>query len=409
MTQPAVPHAALNKPKIPPYKLAGLILALVTMMVLALTWMQFRGSFEEKTQLTVLSGRAGLSMDPGSKVTFNGVPIGRLASIDVVTVDDNPEAKLILDVKPQYLKLIPENVTAELRATTVFGNKYISFLSPSNPSPERISPSTPIRAQGVTTEFNTLFETITAISEQIDPIKLNQTLTATAQALDGLGDKFGQSIVNGNDILSDLNPRMPQIRRDISGLADLGEVYADAGPDLFDGLTNAVTTARTLNDQRGNLDQALVAAVGFGNTGGDIFERGGPYLVRGAQDLLPTSALLDKYSPALFCTIRNYHDAGPKLAGALGGNGYSLQTHSLVIGVGNPYVYPDNLPRVNAKGGPEGRPGCWQPVTKDLWPMPYLVMDTGASIAPYNHLELGQPLVAEYVWGRQVGENTINP
>jgi phospholipid/cholesterol/gamma-HCH transport system substrate-binding protein len=393
----------------PPYKTAcaGMIVFLVT--VLTLTWMQFRGSFEEKTQLTVLSGRAGLSMDPGSKVTFNGVPIGRLASIDVVTVDDNPEAKLILDVKPQYLKLIPRNVTAELRATTVFGNKYISFLSPSNPSPERISPSTPIRAQGVTTEFNSLFETITAISEQIDPIKLNQTLTATAQALDGLGDKFGQSIVNGNDILSDLNPRMPQIRRDISGLADLGEVYADAGPDLFDGLTNAVTTARTLNDQRGNLDQALVAAVGFGNTGGDIFERGGPYLVRGAQDLLPTSALLDKYSPALFCTIRNYHDAGPKLAGALGGNGYSLQTHSLVIGVGNPYVYPDNLPRVNAKGGPEGRPGCWQPVTKDLWPMPYLVMDTGASIAPYNHLELGQPLVAEYVWGRQVGENTINP
>ncbi|MGA5543097.1 MCE family protein [Mycobacterium sp. NPDC051198] len=409
MTQPAVPHAPLNKPKVPPYKLAGLILALVTMVVFALTWMQFRGTFEKKTQLTVLSGRAGLSMDPGSKVTFNGVPIGRLASIDVVTVDDNPEAKLTLDVKPQYLKLIPENVSAELRATTVFGNKYISFLSPPNPSSERLSPSTPIRAQGVTTEFNTLFETITAISEQIDPIKLNQTLTATAQALDGLGDKFGQSIVNGNDILSDLNPRMPQIRRDIAGLADLGEVYANAGPDLFDGLTNAVTTARTLNEQRGNLDQALVAAVGFGNTGGDIFERGGPYLVRGAQDLLPTSALLDKYSPALFCTIRNYHDAGPKLAGALGGNGYSLQTQSLVMGVGNPYVYPDNLPRINAKGGPEGRPGCWQPITKDLWPMPYLVMDTGASIAPYNHLEMGQPLVAEYVWGRQVGENTINP
>ncbi len=409
MTQPAAPHAPLNKPKIPPYKLAGLVFALVTALVVALTWMQFRGSFEERTQLTVMSGRAGLSMDPGSKVTFNGVPIGRLAAVDVVTVGDNPEAKLTLDVKPQYLKLIPENVTAELRATTVFGNKYISFLSPPNPSAKRLSPSTPIQAQGVTTEFNTLFETITAISEQIDPIKLNQTLTATAQALDGLGDKFGQSIVNGNDILSDLNPRMPEIRRDIAGLADLGEVYANAGPDLFDGLANAVTTARTLNDQRGNLDQALVAAVGFGNTGGDIFERGGPYLVRGAQDLLPTSALLDKYSPALFCTIRNYHDAGPKLAGALGGNGYSLQTHSLVIGVGNRYVFPDNLPRINAKGGPEGRPGCWQPITRDLWPMPYLVMDTGASIAPYNHFELGQPITAEYVWGRQVGENSINP
>jgi len=408
MTEPPAPHAPLNKPKTPPYKLAGLVLGLVGVLVLALTWMQFRGAFEDKVQLTVMSGRAGLSMDPGSKVTFNGVPIGRLAAIDVVEVDNNPEARLTLDVDPKYLDLIPANATAELRATTVFGNKYISFLSPQNPSRERLSPSTPIRAQGVTTEFNTLFETITAISEQVDPIKLNETLTAAAQALDGLGDKFGRSIVDGNAILADVNPRMPQIRRDITGLANLGEVYADAAPDLFDGLTNAVTTARTLNDQRGNLDQALVAAVGFGNTGGDIFERGGPYLVRGAQDLLPTSALLDEYSPALFCTIRNFHDAAPRFA-AQTNNGYSFQLNDTFVGAGNPYVYPDNLPRVNARGGPEGRPGCWQPITRDLWPAPYLVMDTGASIAPYNHFELGQPMFTEYVWGRQVGENTINP
>jgi len=64
---------------------------------------------------------------------------------------------------------------------------------------------------------------------------------------------------------------------------------------------------------------------------------------------------------------------------------------------------------VNAHGGPEGSPGCWQPITRDLWPAPYLVMDTGASIAPYNHVELGQPLAIEYIWGRQIGENTINP
>ena len=66
-------------------------------------------------------------------------------------------------------------------------------------------------------------------------------------------------------------------------------------------------------------------------------------------------------------------------------------------------------PRVNARGGPEGRPGCWQKVTRELWPNPYLVMDTGFSIAPYNHAEIPQPVLVEYVWGRQVGEPTINP
>jgi phospholipid/cholesterol/gamma-HCH transport system substrate-binding protein len=302
-------------------------------------------------------------------------------------------------------------VNADISATTVFGNKYVSFTTPENPLPERISASDVIDVTSVTTEFNTLFETVVSLADQVDPIKLNQTLTATAQALDGLGDRFGESIINGNQILSEINPQMPQIRRDNQLLADLGDVYADAAPDLFDGLQNAVTTARTLNEQQGDVDQALMAAVGFGNTGGDVFERGGPYLARGAEDLVPTTALLDKYSPSFFCMIRNYHDVEPKIADALGGNGYSLKTHSEVLGLGagNAYVYPDNLPRVNAKGGPGGRPGCWQPITRDLWPAPFLVLDTGASIAPYNHMELGQPLLTEYVWGRQVGEHTINP
>ncbi|MGO4444293.1 MCE family protein [Mycobacterium sp. 2YAF39] len=401
--------APINSPRTPPYKLAGLVLTLLVIVAVVLVYFQFRGDFLKREQLTMMSARAGLSMDPGAKVTFNGVEIGRVATVNAVDVGGEPQAKIVLDVDPKYIKLIPKNVTADISATTVFGNKYISFTSPKDPSPQRITTSDVIDVTKVTTEFNTLFETVVSLSSQVDPIKLNQTLAATAEALDGLGDRFGQSITNGNEILGDLNPQMPQIRKDNQLLADLGDVYADAAPNLFDGLQNAVTTARTLNQQQGNIDQALMAAVGFGNTGADVFERGGPYLVRGAEDLIRPSEILDEYSPALFCTIRNFHDAEPKVAASLGGNGYSLRTLSELMGAGNPYVYPDNLPRVNARGGPEGKPGCWQPITRDLWPAPYLVMDTGASIAPYNHFELGQPILIEYVWGRQIGENTINP
>ncbi len=401
--------APLNASRTPPYKLAGLVLALIFIAAIVLAFMQFRGDFLTREKLTMISSRAGLSMDPGAKVTYNGVEIGRVGQVDEVNVGGQPRAKIILNVDPKYLRLIPKNVDANITATTVFGNKYISFTSPKDPTPQRITKSDVIDVTSVTTEFNTLFETIVDVSEQVDPIKLNQTLSATAEALGGLGDRFGQSIVHGNEILADVNPQMPQIRKDNQLLAALGDTYANAAPDLFDGLDHAVTTARTLNEQQSNIDQALMAAVGFGNTGGDIFERGGPYLVRGTQDLIPTSQLLDTYSPELLCTLRNFHDVEPKVAASLGGNGYSLQTLSELMGAGNPYVYPDNLPRVNARGGPEGRPGCWQPITHDLFPAPYLVMDTGASIAPYNHFGLGQPILIEYVWGRQIGENTINP
>ncbi|WP_197383291.1 MCE family protein [Mycolicibacterium mengxianglii] len=409
MTAPGQVTSPPNEQRTPPYKLAGVILLVIVLVVVAMVYVQFRGGFTSTTPLTLVSDRAGLVMDPGSKVTYNGVEIGRVAKVDPVDRDGTTKAQLTLDVDPRYIDLIPANVNANIQATTVFGNKYVSFTSPEDPTSARISSADVIDVSGVTTEFNTLFETITSISEQVDPVKLNMTLSATAEALTGLGAKFGQSLVSGNTILDDINPRMPQLRYDLQRLADLSDVYTSASPDLFDALDNAVVTVRSLNEQRGDLDAALLGAVGFGNTGGDVFERGGPYLVRGAHDLVPTAQVLDRNSPALFCTIRNYATAAPKVATALGGNGYSLNTNTTFLGAENPYVYPDNLPRLNAKGGPGGAPGCWQEITRELWPAPYLVLDTGASIAPYNHFELGQPILTEYVWGRQGGENTINP
>ena len=162
----------------------------------------------------------------------------------------------------------------------MFGNKYVSFSSPDDPTAERISSSHVIDVSSVSTEFNTLFETVMALAEQVDPIKLNRTLTATAEALTGLGDRFGESLTNGNSILDDLNARMPQIREDTGLVADLVDVYADASPDLWEGLENAVTAARTFNEHRADIDAALMGALGFADSAADSFDRGGPYFVR---------------------------------------------------------------------------------------------------------------------------------
>jgi phospholipid/cholesterol/gamma-HCH transport system substrate-binding protein len=388
---------------------AGLGLFLTCAVLLALIYGQFRGDFTPKTTLTMLAARAGLVMDQGSKVTYNGVSIGRVAGITEVEHHGKPAARFTLDVDPQYVDLIPANVTAKIQATTVFGNKYVSLTTPKDAARARITPSTVIDATSVTTEFNTVFETLVELADNVDPVKVNLTLSAAAQALTGLGGKFGQSIVNGNTILDHVNSRMPTIRHDIHQLAALGDVYTKAAPDLFDAIENAVTTARTLNHHQAELDAALLAAVGFANTGNDIFTRAKPFLERLTADLKPTAHLLDTYSPQVFCTVRNFADVAPKVAQLESGNHYAAQLGVAITGSENPYVYPDNLPRVNARGGPNGKPGCWQPITRELWPAPYLVMDSGNSIAPYNHFELGQPLANEYVWGRQYGEYTINP
>lgn len=396
----------------PPYKTVGALALVLLGVGAALIWGQFRGDFTARATLTLVAPRAGLVVDPGSKVTLNGVEIGRVGAIAATSVAGSPHARLTLQVDPRYLHLIPANVSADIKASTVFGNKYIALRSPAEPSPQQLSAGAEITARWVSTEFNTLFETVMAIAERVDPVKLNQTLSATAAALGGMGAQFGAALADGSAILDRFNAQMPQFRHDLRALTALADIYSEAAPELFDGLAAAVLTAGTLDDQRGAIDDALMASIGFGHTAHDTLHRGGPYLVRAAEDLLPTARLFDYYSPQLFCTIRNYYDVAPLMGQVFGGNnGYSLASSGTIFGMGvpNTYVFPDNLPRVNARGGPGGRPGCWQKVTRDLWPAPYLVMDTGLSIAPYNHFELGQPIFTEYVWGRQIGAPTINP
>lgn len=392
-------------------RVLGAALAVLTLGVAALGYGQFRGAFTATTRLTLQADRSGLVMEPGAKVTFNGVRIGRVVAVDPMVADGTTAARLAMDVEPHYAAMLPANIDADITATTVFGNKYVSLTSPDDPAEQRLSPSEPIRVNGVSTEFNTLFETIMSISEQVDPVRLNTTLSAVAEGLTGLGEPFGASLVSGNDILDEVNARLPRLHYDTIRLTQLAEIYTAAGPDLWDSLAAATTTAATLTRQRNSLESALLAAAGFGNTGTEVFERAGPYLVAGARDLVPTAGVLDEHSPALYCTLRNYAQVAPRVAGALGSNGYSLNSFSGggVTGAEPPYLYPDNLPRINAKGGPGGRPGCWQSITRELWPAPTLVLDTGFTVAPYNHLELGSPMLVDHVWGRQVGEYTINP
>ncbi len=398
-----------NTQRTPPFKTLAAAGALVLALITVLVFVQFRGGFTAKEPLTLIADRAGLLIGPGSKVTLNGVQIGKVGNLTEVQRGGQPAAEFTLDISPRYFPLIPVNVDAAITSTTVFGGKYVALSSPNRPG-ARITSADVINVTSVSTEVNTVFQTITSIAQSVDPVKLNLTLSGAADAVSGLGDEFGTALVNGNKVLDNLNPQMDQVRTDVRQLATVTDALGDASPDLWSFLEHVTTTAKTLNTQQKDLDATLLAAVGFGNTGADVLNRSQPHLAQTLLQLAPTSALLDTYSPELFCAIRNAAQVAPAVAAAEGtGNGYSLQAHTQIVGGTSPYLYPDNLPRVNARGGPGGAPGCWQKITRDLWPAPALVTDTGASIAAYNHFEIGSPWANEYVWGRQIGENTINP
>ena len=90
-----------------------------------LVYFQFRGDFPRSEQLTMMSSRSGLSMDPGAKVTYNGVEIGRVARSMRSTSAVNPRPRS-RSTWIQVPRPDPEERGRRHHATTVFGNKYIS-------------------------------------------------------------------------------------------------------------------------------------------------------------------------------------------------------------------------------------------------------------------------------------------
>ncbi|WP_145013836.1 MlaD family protein, partial [Mycobacterium marseillense] len=91
----------INDSRLPPYKVYTFVVVVVLAIIFTLVYIQFRGGFTPKTELTMVASRAGLVMDPGSKVTYNGVEIGRVGKIAETVRDGKPAAKFTLEVYPR--------------------------------------------------------------------------------------------------------------------------------------------------------------------------------------------------------------------------------------------------------------------------------------------------------------------
>jgi phospholipid/cholesterol/gamma-HCH transport system substrate-binding protein len=348
--------------------------------LIALTAGAFSGKFQDFVPLTLVSNRAGLVMEDGAKVKLRGVQVGQVASIGT----DVKAAQLQLKMQPGPFKYLPSNVEAEIKSTTAFGSKYVDLIVPEHPSSTPLKPGAILHSRNVTVEVNTVFENLQSVVQALDPAKLNAILSAFAQSLRGKGDRLGQAITSANDVLLTVNPRMDTIDKDWRLFGKTTAIYSDAAQDILSILESAATTSTTLTENQRSLDTLLLSAVGLSQTGINVIGRNESNIVQSFNLLDPTTALLNKYSPTYTCLFQGaqwYVDHGGREA--LGGNGYSVILDAALLFGDDPYRFPRHLPKVNATGGPGGRPSCGSlPDPSANFPVRALVTDTGWGAAP---------------------------
>ncbi|MEU0545393.1 MCE family protein [Nocardia sp. NPDC005978] len=324
----------------------GLVLGLVGLVVLSLV--SFAGGFTNTAEVTVASPRSGLVLDPDAKVKIRGVEIGKVAGIE--TVGDGARITLALD--PEQLKLVPANAVVDIRSTTIFGAKYINFVAPENASKESLKPGATVAAADVTVEFNTIFQKLSDVLAMAQPEKLNATLLALGSALEGRGDKLGTMLADGDTFLKDINPSLPTLQEDLRKTASVAGTYADTVPDLLRTTDNLIVTGDTLVSQKSKVDDLLVNLIGLADTSGATLGESENDLIKSLQLLTPTTGLLNEYRTGLACVIDGLGSNIDLMNRVMGGNFPGFGMNASIMPGGTPYQYPEDLPKVNATGGP---------------------------------------------------------
>ena len=352
-----------------------LILVVVAAILIWLSYALFAGTLRSEVPVTLTSDRAGLVMETNAKVKLRGVQVGRVAAIS----GGRDPVVLKLQIDPDQIPYIPANVEAQIRATTVFGAKFVDLVYPDDPSPQRLAEGQVLKSRNVSTEVNTVFQNVVDVLNQVDTAKLNSTLSALAEGVRGQGEKIGQATTDANQVLLELNARSETIGEDWRALKGFNDAYSGAAQDILTILNAASTTSATITSHTKQLDALLLATIGLSNSGISLLAPNQANLIKAINVLEPTTNLLYKYDPEYTCLLvgaKTLLDTGGY--DAPGGNGRTLVLDTSLSLGDDPYHYPANLPVIGAKGGPGGKPGCGSlPDVAKNWPVRNLVTNTG--------------------------------
>jgi phospholipid/cholesterol/gamma-HCH transport system substrate-binding protein len=201
----------------------------------------------------------GQGLHTDGDVKERGVLVGSVGSIRLVQTDDGNVCRIQLNLMPDAISQIPENVGAQIRAKTLFGEKWVELLYPDQPSDQRIAAGQTIGLDETIDplEVETILNTGLPVLEAIDPEKLAGALNALTEGFAGHEDSVIKGIVEGNKALGPLNRDSGLVKTGIHQLNESGKILKKVSPDLLAALENLTQLNNFTTSNRALIIEAL--------------------------------------------------------------------------------------------------------------------------------------------------------
>ncbi|MGH2747480.1 MAG: MCE family protein [Actinomycetota bacterium] len=195
------------------------------------------GLFTSFTPTFADFSNCGQGLRVGGDVKLRGVLVGRIEGIERI---ERSNCRVKLGLFGSDLDQIPQNVAAQIRAKTVFGEKWVELLYPDDPSSARIAGGDVISRDRTIDplEVETILNTALPLLDAIDPEHLAGALEALATGFVGHEDAAIEAMERGIEALRPLNRNKGLLAEGIRQLEESGEVLAEVDDDLLSAFDN---------------------------------------------------------------------------------------------------------------------------------------------------------------------------
>ncbi len=295
-------------------RLLGLGFVVLLLAMVALSVAVYQKRFTPAVWVTVRADRTGLQLEQRADVKLRGVLVGEVRDVAA----NGQVATLRVALDPDLVGQVPAGVSARMLPKSLLGEKYVDLVPPAHPTGRAIAAGAVIQQDraAASIELEKVLDELMPLLSAIRPDQLSATLTALATALEGRGERLGQTLDTLDGYLKAMNQQLPTLREDIRRLGDVLRRYDAAMPDLLTILRESVVPANTITEQRDNLTAFFADTSDFADTGTAFLDKHGARLIQLGQVSRPLLSVLAAYAPEYPCFTAGLVKLQPNIEGA---------------------------------------------------------------------------------------------
>jgi virulence factor Mce-like protein len=209
------------------------------------------GGYDDHYDLVGDFPRAGQGLANGSDVTYRGVDVGEVASVELV----DRRARITLHMDPDFE--VPADARFVVRPKTIFGEKFVDVTFPEGGDGPFLEDGDEVADAEAATEVDDFFEGTDDLFDALDENELAELVTDLNEAARGTGQDVAAAFESGAEATGVGADTIDRQVRALSAWSAFQDAIRDIGPDLNDIAANSNLALEEFNTHRDAYARAL--------------------------------------------------------------------------------------------------------------------------------------------------------